>query len=91
VRTKAKRDKSESLIIEGLRQAGYSVYPLSQAGLPDLLVGRHGKTYLIECKSRYGKLTAAQINFYDEWDGTPLIIAYSLEDALKGLAALESG
>ena len=57
----AKRDKNESEIIDALKAVGAQVYPLSAKGVPDLLVAYRNQTYLLETKSKGGKLTADQM------------------------------
>ena len=42
MRTKAARDHNEPEIVDALRKAGYYVVPLSDGGVPDLLVIRPG-------------------------------------------------
>lgn len=44
------RDSNEAEIVAALRAAGASVTPLSAEGVPDLLVGYRGATYLLEVK-----------------------------------------
>jgi len=54
------RDGNEKEIIKALRAAGASVTPLNGAGVPDLLVGYDGATFLLEVKlpvSSSGKTT----------------------------------
>lgn len=50
---------------------GVSVLILSQVGngAPDLLLGFRGKNYLVEIKSKNGKLRQDQKEFIDEWRG----------------------
>ena len=76
-------DSNQDAIMSGLRQAGASVYSLAPVGhgVPDLLVGFRGKTYLLEVKGRKGRLTPAQHKFHDEWRGQ-IAVVRCLEDAL---------
>jgi len=60
VRRAAKRDGPEPAIIRALETCGFAVERVSDAGLPDLLLSRAGRWYVVEVKARYGKLTPAQ-------------------------------
>jgi len=48
------RDKNEREIVEALVVAGASVTRLNATGVPDLLVGYQGTTYLLEVKRPLG-------------------------------------
>lgn len=51
----ARRDESEPAIVDALRAAGASVTVIGQGdGVPDLLVGFEGATYLLEVKNPLG-------------------------------------
>ena len=82
MRLKAKRDLTETSIKEGLEASGYSVMRVSQGGLLDLFVCKDGKAWLVECKSKGGKLTPAQEKFIASWTGCPVIVAKTLEEVL---------
>ena len=64
---------------------GYSVADTSGVGcgFPDLCIGRHGITALVELKTPRGRkaaqdrLGAAQIEFKGQWKGSPVIVAYT--------------
>ena len=84
----AKRDINETAIIHALLGAGATVHQMSAPGMPDLLVGYRKETYLVECKSKGGKLTPAQATFISGWLGRPVIVAYSAEEALRGIGAI---
>jgi hypothetical protein len=56
----AKRDENERAIIDALVAVGCSV---EQLDVIDLLVERAGKKFLLEVKSRKGKLTPRQAKF----------------------------
>ena len=79
-------DANQAEIVEALIAAGCSVMDASQmgGGFPDLMVGKNGKTYLIEVKNpEYkSKLNAKQQEFFDAWHGQA-DIAYTVEEALK--------
>lgn len=83
----AKRDANEPAIILGLRKVGATVYQLSGKGIPDLLVGFRGVTYLLEVKERKGKLTNAQDDFMSVWEGQRVYIARTVEAALAAIGA----
>ena len=87
-RRAAKRDGNETEIIEALKAVGAQVYPLSAKGVPDLLVAYRGNTYLLETKSKGGKLTADQQVFFEAWDGGVLAIVRSVDDALFIIGAI---
>ncbi len=81
----AKRtDNNQTAIVNMLREFGASVVDLHEVGhgCPDIVVGHHGKNYLMEIKSESGRLTPAEQNFKDTWRGNYYII-YNIEDALK--------
>lgn len=90
----AKRDKSEDPIIDALRAVGAVVHQLSQRGVPDLLVCFYNplththETYLLECKSKGGKLTPAQVAFMETWEGHNLFVVKTVDEALKAIGAI---
>lgn len=88
-RRAARRDGNEGAIIEALKAAGATVYPISAKGVPDLLVSFRGSTYLLETKSKGGKLTADQQDFFESWDGGALAIVRSVNGALRAIGAID--
>lgn len=86
-RRAARRDKNEPEIIEALVAAGASVLQVSAAGCSDLIVGYHGVNYLLEVKSRKGKLTPMQEEFLLYWQGEYAVVR-SAEGALKAIGAI---
>lgn len=86
MRLKAKRDSTEQSIKQGLELAGYSVIQISESGKPDLIVCKDGRAWLVECKSKGGKLTPAQEKFIATWDGCPVIVAKSIEEVLRDIS-----
>jgi hypothetical protein len=84
VRTAAKRDSREAEIISALRAEGYTVFPISDNGIPDLLVSRKGKAawLLLEVKSPTGTLTKAQERFFQQTEGCPRFMVTNALDAL---------
>ena len=88
MRRAAKIDDNQREIVSLFRDLGYSVLNLSAVGhgCPDIAVGKHGVTYLIEIKdgaksSSRRKLTADEQAFYDNWRGSVDIIE-SVNDVL---------
>jgi len=91
---RGRRDSTHAPIRDGLRARGWTVLDNGDAGngIPDLIAGKNGETYLIECKSpgkdeRYGQAKARA-----SWRGGSWIVAFSVEDVLsehraKGFAA----
>ena len=83
-----KVDKHHAAIVLELRQMGYSVLDLSRVGggCPDLCIGRMGVTALVELKTPRGLKTAlerrnqAQVEFGAQWNGSPVIVAYTASD-----------
>lgn len=84
----ARRDGNEKEIVAALRAAGASVVPVSVSGLSDLIVGYQDQTFLIEIKTKKGKLTDAQVRFRADWQGAPVITARTVDDALKAIGAI---
>ena len=72
----AKIDKNQPDIVKAFRAMGASVHILSTVGdgFPDLAIGIHGKTFLVEVKTEEGKLTKDQVKWHDEWKGQKVII-----------------
>ena len=87
-----KTDANQASIVSALRQVGASVVDLSAVGrgVPDLLVGFRGRTYLLEVKNKLGRnrLTADQDVFLAWWHGVPPIIVYNESDALTAIDAV---
>lgn len=82
MRTAAKRDNNEPEIVAALEAVGCVVHRLSQAGIPDLLVGRNGVNYLLEVKEKRGQLTDEQEEFFEAWNGNAYVVR-CVEDALE--------
>ena len=92
----ARRDKNEKPIVKALRQVGASVEYLTGTGIPDLLVGYRGVTYLIEIKGEHGKaeshgkktesgLRDTQERWWKAWQGAQPVVATNSEEALKAI------
>jgi hypothetical protein len=82
-------DRNAATIVSALRAAGAVVWYIESAanvaGLPDLLVGHRGKTYLLEVKTPRGRLSAQQQDFIQGWTGGPAVIVRSAEQALAAI------
>jgi hypothetical protein len=90
-RKAARRDKNEPDIIAALLAAGASVSQLSGKGLPDLLVGYQGINYLLEVKNPDGgKLQPDQVAFIEGWQGRPVVVVWSVADALRAIGAAKA-
>lgn len=89
LRRAAKRDKNEPEIIAALVGVGAVVTPLSQGGVLDLLVGFRGDFLLLEVKDKGGKTTPAQDAFIERYEGYPIHVVYTVDDALRAIGAIE--
>ena len=86
-------DINQADIVKRLRQAGASVVVLSSlgSGIPDLLIGWHGRNYLAEVKNLEGrgtKLTPDETLFFNQWQGQVDLVT-CVEDVLSLLDAIE--
>lgn len=89
IRYAKRRDENEPEIIEYFERRGFSVYRLDQP--MDLLLGKHGKNWLIEVKMpKKGKLTEKQGEFIEVWRGQYEIIS-SIKLAAKWADTVEFG
>ena len=88
-----KTDANQSDIIATLREVGATVVDLSAVGkgVPDLLVGFRGATYLLEVKNVKGRnrTTPDQDVFYAWWRGAPVFIVRTADEALTAIGATE--
>ena len=92
-------DKTQAEIVRALRAAGCSVASLHRVGggVPDLLVGRAGVTYLLEAKRAaepghtVKNLHALTNELQDEWAarwrGRPVDVVRTVDEALKAVGA----
>lgn len=85
----ARTDANQKEIVAVLRSVGASVQSLAPVGhgVPDLLVGFRGITYLIEVKTPTGKLTPDQIRWHGDWRGG-VGICITADDALMYIGAI---
>ena len=83
---RAKRvDINQKAIVEHLRGMGVSVFHLHEIGkgCPDLLCGINGTTFLVEVKKdAKATYTPQQIEFQDNWKGSPVVRINSVEEAI---------
>ena len=85
----AKRDAIEKPIMDALQAIGATVHQLSDDSIPDLLVGFRDETFLLECKTGKGKLTAGQETFMDTWQGGAVYVVRSVPEALHCVGAID--
>lgn len=71
MRRAARVDANQREITAALRKVGATVQLLHTigAGCPDLLVGYRGRNWLLEVKTKDGKLTLAEENWMWCWRG----------------------
>ena len=86
MRRAAKTDANQREIVNGLRHFGCTVEPLHVVGhgCPDLLIGHHGHTYLLEVKVAKGALTPDEMNWHEQWRGQVAVVR-TLEEALDAV------
>lgn len=82
MRHSAKRDGNEAEIVNVLEGGGFCVDRINGTGIPDLLVGKCARMWLIEVKRRGKGLTPAQIAWRARWRGPAPITLRSVEEAL---------
>jgi len=81
----ARVDANQSEIVECFKEFGFSVQTLHTVGhgVPDLLIGKHGKNWLIEVKDgAKRKLTCDQEKWHSEWRGQVTVI-YNVDQATE--------
>lgn len=97
------RDGNEPGIVLALRAVGASVSRLNETGAPDLLVGFRGRTFLLEVKrplgvrgglperrgheGGQGDMTAAQVGWWQTWNGGAPSVVRSIDQALAAIGA----
>lgn len=84
---KAKVDINQSEIVQALRQIGCTVILLHTvgSGVPDLLVGFRGVTYLIEVKQAKGKTNLLQNQWHAQWNGRTPNVVRSIDEAIAAV------
>ncbi len=93
MRLRARTDRNSTEIVKALRQLGCSVRIIAALGrgVPDLLVGRQRRNFLLEVKDGHLALSRRQLTpdeqrFKDEWAGQYAIVE-SVEDAVDYILA----
>lgn len=88
----AKQDANATAIVSALRAAGCVVRfidcPVGVGGIPDVLVGYKGVTYLLELKVKGGRLNPKQKAFHAAWNGGPLAVVHSIDEAFAAVGIL---
>ena len=89
MRRDAKVDSNQNEMRLAFRKMGASVLSLAPIGkgCPDLLICYRGILYLIEVKTKKGKLNDLQIKWHDEWSG-PVKTLYSTDEAIDWIMEL---
>lgn len=89
MRRRAKTDANQAEIARALRDIGCSVHDTAAVGggFPDLVVGRGGRTYLIEIKTRLGSFTGEQLKFHREWSGH-IAVVRTVAEAFRVVGAV---
>jgi hypothetical protein len=87
MRRAAKVDATQAAIVEALRAAGAIVVSLAAlgGGCPDLLVWRDDRAWLLEVKSRNGRLTPAQERWLAAWRGPSVHVVRTPAEALAAV------
>ncbi len=90
----AKRtDNNHSEIVKTFRQLGCSVFDTSRVagGFPDLVVGKHKITCLVEIKqSEKSKYTLAQELFMMNWRGSAVVRINDVDGAIRLVKLLDN-
>ena len=97
MRQAAKRDNTEPEIIRALTVEGIMVCRNSEKGKPDLTATWLGTPCYVECKSKGGSLTAAQLRFLEQDLGDMMIViaqdgpsaVQAVKDAVHGRQRLQ--
>ena len=84
-------DANQGDIVGALLLVGATPRSLSSLGdgCPDLLVGFRQRTYLMEIKSPKGRLTDQQKDWIASWNGSPVHIVHTIDEALKAIGVLK--
>ena len=90
----AKRtDSNQREVVQAFRELGATVRSIHTVGdgVPDLIVGVHGQTILVEVKdgakpASKRRLTPAEQKFHDEWRGGELLIVETVADVMRAVA-----
>ena len=82
-RRNPRRVGNEQAIVEVLEKRGFSVARVSGAGIPDLVVGKGDRLWLVEVKQPKGRFKPAQVLWRSRWSGPPPITLRSVDEALR--------
>jgi hypothetical protein len=97
------RDLNEKEIVDALVAVGASVTKLNGTGVPDLLVGYQGATFLLEVKrplgarggrhhhghvGDIGDMTGHQVKWWSEWTGARPVIVRTPAEARAAIGAI---
>lgn len=92
MRRASKIDANQPDVVDALRRLGATVQSLSAvgSGVPDLLVGWNGRTYLLEVKDgslppSARRLTDDQEKWHAAWCGSPVFVITCQESAIQAL------
>ena len=90
MRLHGKIDENQSAIVDALRAVGATVHSMASLGdgALDLLVGFRLAMFLLEVKAEKGVLTPAQRKWHHSWQGRPVVVVRSPEEALIAIGAL---
>ena len=80
-------DHNQAEIVEALRQIGATVQDLHNVGegCPDLLVGAHGRNYLIEVKNgARAHLNSREARWHQAWGGQ-VVVVRTVDEALQAI------
>jgi hypothetical protein len=82
-------DDNQREIVSTFRKHGATVISLAALGkgVPDLCVGYRERNYLVEVKTRTGKLNTLQQDWHQAWSGQVCVVRSS-DDAHKFLYSL---
>lgn len=91
-RRNPRRDANEPEIVRALEAQGFVVDRISGKGIPDLLVSKAGRMYLVEVKMPKGAFKPSQVAWRQRFRGPAPITLRSVQDACHfALLAMESG
>ena len=75
-------DANQSTIVGALKAVGATVEHLGGKGVPDLLIGYSGRNYLLEVKTKKGKLNDDQRTWHTKWSGQVAVVR-TIADAFR--------
>ena len=86
----ARRDATHKAVVMALRAIGCSVVDLGGVGdgVPDLLVGRNGRSWLLEVKSLKGRVNPLQATWAARWRGPKVRVVHDAAEAVAVVGRL---